>query len=113
MATAQFIQDGKSIDYTPGADVSAGDVVVQGDLVGIAKLDIAANALGALAVTGVFDLPKATVGGSAIAAGATVYWDEGDSVAKTDAEAGANKLLGKTIAAAGDDDTTVRVRLSQ
>ena len=59
MAKATFIQDGKSIDYTPGSAVSAGDVVVQGDLIGIAKLDIAADALGALAVKGVFDFPKA------------------------------------------------------
>ena len=113
MATGQFIHDGNSIDYTPSADVTAGDVVVQGELVGIAKLDIAADALGALAVIGVFDLPKTAGVGEAIAAGAEVYWDAGDQVAKTDSEAGANKKLGKTVAAAGDDDTTVRVRMSQ
>jgi predicted RecA/RadA family phage recombinase len=113
MATAQFIHDGKSIDYTPGADVSAGDVVVQNDLVGIAKLDIASGTLGALAVTGVFDLPKATGVGEAIGAGAKVYWDAGNSVATTDPAAGANKYLGKTVRAAGDDDATVRVRLEQ
>ena len=112
MATATFIHDGNSIDYTPGADVSAGDVVVQSDLVGIAKLDIVSGALGALAVTGVFDLPKAS-GDGGIAAGAEVYWDEAEQVAKTDAEAGANKKLGKTVVAAADTDTTVRVRLSQ
>ena len=112
MATAQFIHDGKSIDYTPGADVSAGDVVVQGELVGIAKLDIASGVLGALAVTGVFDLLKAS-GDGGIAAGAEVYWDEAEQVAKTDAEAGANKKLGKAVAAAADTDTTVGVRLSQ
>lgn len=111
--TARFIQNGNSIDYTPGADVSAGDVIVQGDLVGITKLDIAAGALGALAVTGVFDVPKATGVGSAFGAGLKVYWDEAESVAKTDAEAGANKYLGKTVLAAGDDDATVRVRLEQ
>ena len=72
MATATFVHDGKSIDYTPGADVSAGDVVVQNDLVGIAKLDIASGALGALAVTGVFDVPKTAGVGEAIAAGAKV-----------------------------------------
>ena len=60
---AVFVHDGSSIDYTPGAAVAAGDVVVQGDLVGVAKLDIPANVLGALAVTGVFDFPKATGGG--------------------------------------------------
>jgi len=113
MATAQFIHDGKSIDYTPGSAVSAGDVVVQGDLIGIAKLDIAASALGALAVDGVFDLPKASGASTAIAAGAKVYWDAGDSEAKEDAESGANKYLGKVVAAAADADTAVRVRLEQ
>jgi len=111
--TARFIHDGNTIDYTPVADVNAGDVIVQGDLVGITKLDIAAGALGALAVTGVFDVPKATGVGSAIGAGLKVYWDEAESVAKTDAEAGANKYLGKTVLAAGDDDATARVRLEQ
>ncbi|MGC9455751.1 MAG: DUF2190 family protein [Phycisphaerae bacterium] len=113
MPTASFVHNGSSIDYTPGSDVSAGDVVVQGDLVGITKTPIAANALGSLAVVGVFDLPKATGSGEAIAAGVKVYWDVADGVAKTDDESGANKLLGKTVAAAGDDDETVRVRLSQ
>jgi len=113
MATATFVHEGESVDYTPGSDVAAGDVVVQADLVGVAKQPIAASALGALAVTGVFDFPKTAGVGEAIAAGAKVYWDAGDSVAKTDDETGANKYLGKTIAAAGDDDETVRVRLSQ
>jgi predicted RecA/RadA family phage recombinase len=113
MATATFVHDGDSILHTPSSDVSAGDVVVQGDLVGIAKVDIDADDVGALAVVGVFDVPKATGGGEAIDAGAVVYWDEGDSVAKEDDEAGANTLLGKCIADAGDDDATVRVRLSQ
>jgi len=48
-----------------------------------------------------------------IAAGLQVYWDEADQEAKTDDETGANKFVGKTVAAAGDDDETVRVRLSQ
>ena len=113
MATATFVQDGSSIDYTPSADVAAGDVVVQEDLIGIARTPIAANALGSLAVAGVFDVPKATGSGSAIAAGATVYWDVAEQVAKTDSETGANKLLGKVVKAAADADATVRVRLNQ
>ncbi len=113
MAQAQFIHDGNSIDYTPAAAVTAGDVVVQGELVGVAKLDIAANELGALATTGVFDFPKATGVASGITAGANVYWDATNSVATTNADSGTNKLIGKTIAAAGDDDATVRVRLAQ
>jgi predicted RecA/RadA family phage recombinase len=113
MATATFVHDGSAIDYTPGADVSAGDVVVLNDLVGVAKRDITASTLGALAVTGVFDFPKATGVGSGIAAGKKVYWDVADAQAKEDDESGANAYLGKTVKAAGDDDATVRVRLSQ
>lgn len=113
MAIAQFIQEGRSIDYTPGSAVSAGAVVVQGDLIGIAKVDIPANKLGALAVEGVYDVPKATGASTAISAGVNAYWDVAEQVAKTDSETGANKLLGKTVAAAGDSVATVRVRLNQ
>jgi len=108
---ATFVHDGNTIDYTPATDVAAGDVVVQGELIGVAKVPIPADKLGALAVTGVFDLPKATGTGEAIGAGANVYWDEANQQATTTATG--NKLIGKTVAAAGDDDTTVRVRLSQ
>ena len=113
MATATFVHDGAAVDYTPSSDVAVGDVVVQGDLVGVAKQPIATDALGALAVAGVFDFPKATGGGTAIGAGANVYWDVADGEAKEDDESGANKLIGKTVAAATDGEATVRVRLSQ
>jgi predicted RecA/RadA family phage recombinase len=89
MPKAIFIHDGNAIDYTPSADIAAGGVVVQGELVGVAKQPIAANALGALAVAGVFDFPKATGGGSAIGAGVNVYWDATNGVATTDPDGGA------------------------
>jgi len=108
-----FVHEGNSIDYTPSADVAAGEVVVQGDLIGVAKTPIAADKLGALAVTGVFDFPKAAGGGTAITAGTTVYWDEADEEAKADSETGDNKLIGKVVQDAADADTTVRARLSQ
>ena len=113
MATAQFVQQGNSIDHTPAGAITAGDVVVQGDLIGIAKVDCIADQIGALAVVGVFDIAKATGVGTGIAVGTKIYWDVADQEAKADDEAGANKYLGKTIVAAGDDDTTVRVRLEQ
>lgn len=113
MANATFIHDGHTIDYTPGADVAVGAVVLLNDLVGIALRAIVANTLGALAVTGVFDLPKATGVGSGISAGVLVYWDAAEQVAKADAESGANKLIGKVTKTAADADATVRVRLSQ
>jgi len=111
MPTAQFIHNGNAIDYTPTADVPAGAVVVQGELVGVTKLDIPANTLGALAVVGVFDIAKATGTGTAITAGANCYWNASTSQATTTATD--NKLIGKCIRAAADADTTVRIRLSQ
>ena len=68
--------------------VAAGDVVVQADLVGVARQPIAANTPGSLAVMGVFDFPKATGADTGIAAGDKVYWDVADKQAKADDETG-------------------------
>ena len=106
---ATFVHDGNSVDYTPGSAVTAGAVVVQGELVGVAKVDIPAGTLGALAVAGVFDFPKAT--GSGITVGALCYWDATNQRATTSSSG--NKLIGKCVKAAADADTTVRVRMSQ
>jgi predicted RecA/RadA family phage recombinase len=109
--TATYVQKGDSIDYTPEADVSAGDVVVLGtNLIGIAKLDIKANELGALSLVGVFDMPKETGNNKDIAQGVNAYWDTVSQVVTTD---DANQFLGKSIQAAGEDDTSVRIRLQQ
>jgi len=115
MAKARFIQDGDSIDYTPGADVSAGDVVVQNNMVGITKLDIPANALGALATVGVYDVVHVA---DTIQAGAAVYWDaSGNPVGGTagsgaaTATAGSNAFMGWAVADAAETDATVRVML--
>ena len=106
-----FVQEGRAIDYTPAAAIAAGDVVVQGDLAGVARTPISANAPGSLAVVGVFDFPKATAAGSGIAAGTKAYWDATAKVATTTAQG--NTYLGKTTQAAADADATVRVWLSQ
>jgi len=108
---ATFVHEGNTVDYTPGSAVTAGDVVVQETLVGVATQDIAASKLGALTVKGVFDFAKATTSGSAIAAGKKVYWDSGNEVATE--TAGGNTYLGKTVAAATAAASTVRVRLEQ
>jgi predicted RecA/RadA family phage recombinase len=111
MTDAILRQDGERIDYTPGADVSAGDVVVQGDLLAIASVDISANTLGSLALEGIFEMPKDTGGGSAIAAGKAVYWDATNSVVTEDPDDGNNKRIGSTVLAAADADDTVLVAL--
>lgn len=103
---AQFRHNGDAIDYTPDAAVSAGDVVVLTDKIGIAIKDIAASAKGALAVEGVFRVAKENV---AFAAGADVYWDETNELAI----ASGGVYMGWAVAAAATDDDTVDVRLQQ
>jgi len=69
-----YIQDGKTIDYTNGGSaISSGDVVVVGKIIGVAVGDIANGETGVLAIEGVFDLPK--VDAAVIAQGKNVIWD--------------------------------------
>jgi predicted RecA/RadA family phage recombinase len=107
--------EGRSVDYTPSGAVSAGDVVIQGPLVGIAPLDIAAAALGALQLEGVFDVVQAAV---TFTAGQAVYWDaDGNPVGGTGGSGAAaesatgNTFMGFALAATEATDTTVRVAL--
>ena len=109
MPQAVFVHEGQAIDVIPLSDLAAGDVVVQGELVGVARLDIKAGTLGALAVAGVFDFAKAT--DVSYSVGAVLYWDDdGDLVTTTTS---GHKAIGKVVRAADTTDPTVRVRLSQ
>ena len=81
---ARYVQKGEAIDYRPSENVPAGTIVPFAGFVGITRLDIRAGELGALAVSGVFETPKAD---EAIDVGDPVYWDEANEVAtkqKTD-----------------------------
>ena len=104
---ARYVQKGDSIDYRPNDTIAAGDVVVIADLIGIARLDIPAGMLGALAVVGVFDVVKAN---TAIPCGSTVYWDAGAK--KATLVSGSNHYLGKAINTAESGDENVRVLLN-
>lgn len=109
---AVYVQRGESIDYTPtSASVSAGDVVAisaTGPLFGIAKLDIAKDELGALALKGIYDIAK--LKDDVVAVGAIVYWDA-DAGTATVTE-GALKRIGVAVAASVKADTIVRVLLN-
>lgn len=108
MATATFVQDGQTIDYTPVAEVPAGGVVViEGFatlLFGVAKVGIPAGTLGAISLEGVYDLPK---GNEAFALGRRVSWDTANDVASGEV----GSYIGTCVKAAAAGDATVRVRL--
>lgn len=91
-------------DYTPASAVSAGDVVIVGDLALIAHLDIAASKLGAIALrNGVY----AMTADGAIGAMKRVYWDATNS--KVTLTASGNRLIGFNLVATTTDGDTAYV----
>ena len=107
---ARYVQRGESIDFIPASDVAAGDIVKVGSLVGVAKLDIKAGELGALALTGVYEVAKAT--GFAVAPGIEVGWNPATKQAVAAGASGSVKL-GHAVALAAAGDALVYVRLCQ
>lgn len=109
MAEATFVSGNPvMVDYTPGGNVSAGEVVVINGYPFIAHRDIAANTLGSLAAGGgVYDFIKDDTSGPAIAVGEGVAWIEGSNLA-TDVLT-ANVHLGVCVAASGANASPVRV----
>ena len=123
-----YVQRGDILDYTPETDTPAGTPVKIGDVVGITKLDIKAGQLGAIALTGVYEAPKAE--GEEIAAGAPLAYDpatgtvtaaqaasggdtgnDGGGEPAGDEPAAEKIPVGVAIAAAGAADLTVRFLL--
>lgn len=91
------------VDYTPGSAVSAGDVVVQGDVPMVAKADIAAGRLGALALRG--GIYQVTADG-AIGVGRRVVWDDTNNKVSISA---AGKPFGVALTAAAADGDLIYV----
>ena len=104
---AKFIQDGLSIDITAGENgIAAGDIVINGTLIGVAKTDIAAGAVGAIATEGVYAVKKAA--SVAFTVGAKVYYNvEGGNATAAETDT----LIGVATAAAGAGDEAVIVKI--
>jgi predicted RecA/RadA family phage recombinase len=113
MAT-NYLQKGDVLDYTAGADISSGDAVVIGGLIGVALTDIANGDTGSVQITGVFDMPK--VSGAVIAQGESLTWDVSagafDDNAATAATGDLTGACAVAAEAAGDGVTTIAVRLT-
>ncbi len=110
MTDVVFQQDGDAIDYTPDADVAAGDVVRLGSFTGVAVRNIPANSLGALRIEGVFSLPKAVNGGITFAAGDAVGWDAPNTTTVTGGTGTYD--VGVAVLDAADGDDAVQVKLN-
>jgi predicted RecA/RadA family phage recombinase len=102
-----FIQKGNVLQYTAGADVSSGDVVVSGDYVGIAVADIANGETGSVSIEGVYELAKEA--SLVVAQGDKLYWATDDEEVTLDVS---DTPIGTAFEASGSAATTVLVRLA-
>ena len=113
MAT-NLVQNGATVNYTNGGTaISSGDVVVVGQQVGVALEDIANGATGAVAMEGVFSVPK--VSGADIGQGEAVIWDSDPGGFEDSAHTpAAGDVSGCCVAweAAGVGVTTIAVKLN-
>jgi predicted RecA/RadA family phage recombinase len=106
-----FVQEGRNIDYlnTDAASIASGSVVAIGVLVGVAQTDIPPGKTGAVAIEGVWKLPKDTA--TELTAGALVYWDTVNK--KIVAVTGANIVpAGVAVAAATSAAATANVKIN-
>lgn len=109
MATNK-VYSGEVLNHVAGSDLSSGDVVLFGAVnsvearIGIVLADIANGATGALAIKGVWRLPKKASDGG-ITQGAVVFLDSGD-VTDTVTD---NHRCGRAASTQVEADTTVDV----
>jgi len=109
-------KSGNVVSYTAAAAVSIGDVIVQGNLVGIANHDAATGETVALDVTGVFTVPKDNSNLSSV--GSPVYWDADGNPVDGEVGSGAftatatgNTFAGWNLEIAGAEAGSVRILL--
>ena len=104
-----YIHEGDVLDYTAGgAALASGAVVLAGKRIGVVLRDIAANATGALSITGVWAIAK--LAGDAVVIGDLLYWDAGNS--RLTVTAGGNTLAGFAASSAGAGVTTVNIKIN-
>lgn len=101
-----YIQPGNVLDYVAGAAIASGDVVEMDKLVGVAMDDIANGDTGAVAISGVFEVPKNNT--QAFAQGALIYWDGSQATTTSTA----NTFMGYAADASATADTVGNVLLA-
>lgn len=115
---ATFQQEGRVVQYTAGANITSGQVVKIGNILGVALMAIANGSTGPVAIEGVFTVPK--VSGAVIAQGESLVWDVSanagagafDDNAATPATGDVSGPPAVAFAAAGDGVTSFAVRFT-
>ncbi|MEG1926252.1 MAG: DUF2190 family protein [Ruthenibacterium sp.] len=105
---ARYVVDAGGVQYTPNTNVSAGDIVVQSGLIGVAKCDITSGSVGYLAIEGTYEMKKPEA--QVFDAGTKVYWN---TISGCTSTASGNVLVGMAAETVIGGDTVVRVLLNK
>lgn len=106
--TTKFVQPGEVIDYTAGANIASGQVVLMGARIGVALKAIANGETGPVRITGVFKIAKLSTDN--MAQGTPLYWDNTNSRLTTTASG--NTLAGFATADAAAATTSVNIKIN-
>jgi len=98
---------GVELVFTAGANLTAGQGLLSGDVFGVVKDSVSTGQQATLVVRGSFNLPKVTA--DAMTLHQRVYWDNG--VGKLTTTSAGNRSAGVVIVAAGAGSTSVEVLL--
>jgi len=104
--SAKYDKIADRINHTPSTAVDAGDIVAVGGLIGVALEDIAASAVGTLAIVGQFEIDLAS--GQTFSEGDAVYVD-----ASSNAHATTGSFFGWAVADSDATAGTVKAVLVQ
>jgi predicted RecA/RadA family phage recombinase len=106
--TNRYVMSGEVIDFPAASAVANNAVILIGARIGVALAAIAAGAVGAVAVAGIFTISKLST--DVVTIGALLYWDNANSRLTTTASG--NTLAGFAAKAAGSGVTTVEISIN-
>lgn len=111
MAEAIRYQDGCSLDYTPDAAVSGGEVRQLADgRAGVVPVDVASGALGSIQTEGVFTVLKTA--NIVFLDGGKVFWDHSANTATFKSVSDRDFYLGTAVGDTAGSASTVKVNLN-
>lgn len=105
-----FVHNGNIPTVLAPWNVNSGDVVIIGQMFGIAQSSAASGANVAIQTGGAHTLRKLNGASTSIAAGANCYWDNTNS--NVTFSATSNTRLGVALVAAANADVSITVRLN-
>jgi predicted RecA/RadA family phage recombinase len=105
-----FVQNGDNYTFKADVEIKGGSLFVRAGVAGVAASDAAVGEPVVVCLQGVYELPKATGAGSALAAGTRAYATK-DAPRVVTADATKGVALGHVMEDAPDKAATVLVRL--